>query len=485
MPPPGRSNTAQPSREASPKKTPPQKPSEKTTSSRSDEKTADQRRAPAREDSRRPAEPPPSTPVKAKREESSRREEGTREEQPQRQRGQADSGSLRSPLAEIRTTPGSSSPSTLVWTYPRLIPGQNLDLGAQRGCVAIDGNRQMLITLGKKLFALTEHEEGPRELWDYPTRGYIPGSATVGRDGNIRVHSGDGMLHCVSGIGEQAFPPVKVGEPLGWASPLVDDDNNTFVCAYNGGLIKIDSRGGKATQPFFRSRQKFDSTGVIHRGVLYVGAEDAFVYAIRLTASQGRNEWNHAKDHGKTEWFINTAIAYHDGLFIVAGRDEYLYGFNEEGLTIWKLHLRGQMLGSPVIDDRGNIYVGVSLDVRGDGSSGKLVCVSASSHDVRWEYQAAGAIESTPVIGDDDVLYFGDNEGVVHAVDLSGRAKWTQKVGAAVRSGGAITPAKRVIFGTDRGDIVALACSSSGLAKSGWPKFLGTAAQSGMTPRRT
>lgn len=346
--------------------------------------------------------------------------------------------------------------------------------------MAVDGNRQMLVTMGKRLIALTEHEEGPRELWDYATRGHIPGSPIVGRDGLIRIHSSDGHLHCVKPDGQGAFPPVKVGEPLGYASPLVDDDNHTLICTYSGGLLKIDSRGGRPTQPHFRSRQKFDSTGVIHQGVLYVGAEDAFVYAIRLAGSRGKQEWNHDKDFGKTDWFINSAIAFCDGLFIVAGRDEHLHAFDDRGQLVWKLHLRGQMLGSPVVDERGNIYVGVSLERRGEPIVSQLFCVASQSHAVRWQYAVDGAIESTPVIGDDGVIYFGDNDGMIHAVNADGQRQWRTQVGSPVRSPGTISPAKRVIFGTDRGDLVALATSSTGLAR-GWPKFLGTLGQSGLT----
>ena len=331
--------------------------------------------------------------------------------------------------------------------------------------------------------AFTEHEEECRELWDYPVRGHIPGSAIVGRDENIRIHSGDGMLHCIKPDGSQEFS-AKVGEPLGWASPLVDNDDHTLISAYSGGLLKVDSKGNRSNQPFFRSRQKFDSTGVIHHGTLFIGAEDAFVYAIRLAGSRGRNEWNHEKNNGKTEWFVNTAIAYFNDLFIVAGRDEYLYAFDDKGLQIWRVHLRGQMLGSPVVDPDGNIYVGVSLEKRGEDSRGTLVCVKGTSQAVSWEYEAGAAIESTPVIGDDGTVYFGDNDGVVHAVDLDGSAKWTQNVGSAVRSAGTITPSQRVVFGTDSGVLVALASDSSGLAKGGWPKFLGTLSQPGTTGRR-
>ena len=87
-------------------------------------------------------------------------------------------------------------------------------------------------------------------------------------------------------------------------------------------------------------------------------------------------------------------------------------------------------------------------------------------------------MESTPVIGDDGVIYFGDNEGVIHAVDLRGQAKWTAKVGSPVRSAGTILAPQRVAFGLDDETLVVLKCSSKGLA-GGWPKIGGTLGQCG------
>ena len=91
------------------------------------------------------------------------------------------------------------------------------------------------------------------------------------------------------------------------------------------------------------------------------------------------------------------------------------------------------MLGSPVLDRYGHIYAGVSQFPRGYEPRGLLVCLDGNSHKIRWEYRAAGAVESTPVIGDDDVIYFGDNAGEIHAVDLLGNGLWTAQVGSPVR----------------------------------------------------
>ena len=288
-------------------------------------------------------------------------------------------------------------------------------------------------------------------------------------------------MHCLTESGKQDWTPIAVGEPLGWASPVTDDDSNTLICGYGGGLIKIDARGNRAGAAFFRTRQKFDSTGFVHRGIFFVGAEDGFVYAIELDGARGKNRWDHLADQGKTEWFINSSPALTlDDLLLVAGRDEYLYAFSLDGDQRWRLHLRGQMLASPVVGPNGDIYVGVALVRRGDQSRGKLVCLDGQSHRVRWEYNAEAPVESTPVVGDDGVVYFGDNAGFVHAVGDDGARRWQRDVGSPVRSSGALPLAHRVVFGLDNGTLVALYASSSSLAGSGWPKYMKGSSQSGM-----
>ena len=117
------------------------------------------------------------------------------------------------------------------------------------------------------------------------------------------------------------------------------------------------------------------------------------------------NLWNHAGGQGCTGWYhpllargrrktasssrpaaTNTSTASPP----TAGR----YG---------KRQMPGQMLGSPVLDREGHVYVGVGQLQRGQQPRGMLVCVDGNSHKIRWQYPAAGPVESTPVIGDDDI----------------------------------------------------------------------------------
>jgi outer membrane protein assembly factor BamB len=314
---------------------------------------------------------------------------------------------------------------------------------------------------------------GLEVLWKYDCVGHVPGSPTLGGDGLIRVHSADGWLHCVDQGGCREWDPVPVGEPLGWAAPVVDADGNAYISAYSGGLLKVTARGNFKSTPFFRTRQKFDSTGTIYQNVLYIGCEDAFLYAIELGEESGRSLWNQLENLGKTDWFINSSPAVTpDGILVVAGRDENLHGFHRDGRLAWKVHIPGQMLSSPLVGGNGDIFIGNSILKVGQKDRGRMVCVDGASHRVRWEYDAQGAVESIPVIGDDDVLYFGDNAGYIHALRADGHCLWSTNVRAAVRSAGMIVGPNRLVFGTDQGTMIGLLCSSGGVSRKGWAKYM-------------
>lgn len=281
-----------------------------------------------------------------------------------------------------------------------------------------------------------------------------------------------------------------------WASrsdspPRSPTGTETPGSALDGGLIKVDAEGRlQKPGPYFRSRQKFDAAGIIHDGVLYIGSEDGYMFAVRLDEPKGTNLWNHAAEQGYTGWYIHCSPAITaDGMVVVTGRDEHLYGFSAVGrignpsyreVQTWKTRMPGQMLGSPVIDRHGQIYVGVGQSRRGQEPRGVLACIDGNSHKIRWEYKAAGPVESTPVIGDDDVIYVGDNAGVIHAVNFRGTAVWTARVETAVRSAGTILAPERVAFGLDNETLIVLKCSSKGLAEAGWPKIGRTLGQYGM-----
>jgi outer membrane protein assembly factor BamB len=339
----------------------------------------------------------------------------------------------------------------------------------------------ILLHYSDRLVALHIEDKQPKVVWEYVTGCRAPGPVVLGPQNTVRLHCTDGYLHCLdAGSGKQVWSPAPVGEPLGYAAPVVDADGNTYISSAEGGLHRVDPMGRLQKPPFFRSRQKFDSPGLISAGTLYIGSEQGYLFAIDITADKGRSIWNQAAEQGYVGVVRAAPMLAADGCVVLAAQDDALYGIAPNGALSWKTAMPGQLLGAPVYDRHGHIYIGVCQAPRGADPRGLLICIDGNSHKIRWEYRATAPVESTPVIGDDDILYFGDNAGVIHAVNLLGQAQWTADVGSPVRSAGTIVAPHNVAFGLDDESLVVLECSSAGLAAEGWPKVGRTLGQNGI-----
>jgi outer membrane protein assembly factor BamB len=363
----------------------------------------------------------------------------------------------------------------MAWRYPVSAAGL-VSAEPLRGCPAVDSQGRVFVAVRNCLLMFPPGARSPQ--WEYSTGGLIPCSPAIGPDGNVRIHSCDGYLHVVDSEGRKAFDPVAVGEPLGWACPLVDRRNNTLVCRSEGGLARVDGRGATTPQPFLRTRRRFDCTGLIVDDILYLGGEDHYVRAVPLDAERGENAWAGSPERGRTGRAINAPLALtKDSLLLVASQDDHLHAFGLDGQQRWATALPGQVLGSPVVDAQGTIYVGIRQNQRDQAACGMLWAIDGATRKPKWSYATAAPIESSPVIGDDGILYFGDNAGLVHAVALGGKLVWKAELEAPVRSAGTIIAAGLVAFGLDNGSLAVLKCSSQGVCAQGWPKWSGPGIQ--------
>jgi len=350
-----------------------------------------------------------------------------------------------------------------------------------RTAPAVDAGGRVFLQYRDRLVALVEEDGKPKLLWEYVVGSRAPGPVVLGPQDTIRLHCCDGFLHCLdAATGKQVWSPASVGEPLGYAVPVVGRDGSTWVSSHGGGLARVDYQGRIQKPPFFRSRQKFDSPAVVAEGVLYVGSDLGYLFAIDIRNDHGTNQWNHAIDQGYVGVVRFAPMVTPDKIVVVAGQDECLYGVAPAGTLVWRTQMPGQILGSPVADRHGQIYLGLCQVPRGMEPRGALVCIDGNSHKVRWEYRTSAPVESTPAVGDDDLIYFGDNAGVIHAIDFFGKGQWTADVGSPVRSAGTFLAPKRLAFGLDNESLVVLDCSSGGLAAEGWPKIGRTLGQNGM-----
>lgn len=371
------------------------------------------------------------------------------------------------PRPEIR--PEIDRPERCFWGFPEE-PPFTVNARPMRNTPVVDAKGRMILVSQGSLYALDISHPEPEVSWEYVIKSHVPGPIVVDANGDYHFHSADGYLHCVTPSGKQSWMPVQVGEPLGYAAPIVDAWGNTIISDYNGGLIRVSNEGRKDSRPYFRCRAKLDSSGVIAGDTLYIGSEEGYLFAIQLGDVSGRNLWDQGREVGYAGGFLNSSPAItKDGTIVVASRTEKLIGFHSNGEVAWTTHMPGQLLGSPVIDSHGHIYVGASLSTR-QGGQGYLVSVDGTSHKIRWQYQAEEMIESTPVVGDDGTIYFGDNAGWVYALSPRGDKKWAVKYEAAVRSAGTIIAPNLLTYALDDDVLVGMRCESADLGGE-WPKL--------------
>lgn len=372
------------------------------------------------------------------------------------------------PRAKVR--PEMDRPERCYWGFPE-VPPYTVDARPMRNAPVVDSAGNLIVVSQGSLFALDVSHGEPDVVWEYILKAHVPGPVVVDADGDYHLHAMDGYLHCVTKDGKQSYMPVQVGEPLGYAAPLVDAWGNTLISDYNGGLIRVSREGRRDSRQYFRCRAKLDSAGIISGNTLYIGSEDGYLFAIDLDDAGGRLLWDQGREVGYAGGFLNSSPAVaSDGIIVVSARTERLIGFRSNGEVAWVTHMPGQLLASPVIDANGHIYVGASLSTR-QGGQGYLVCVDGATHKIRWQYQAEDMVESTPVVGDDGTIYFGDNAGWLYALNAHGDKRWSVKFESSIRSAGTIVAPRLLAFALDDDVLVGVRCESNELADSPWPKL--------------
>ena len=128
--------------------------------------------------------------------------------------------------------------------------------------------------------------------------------------------------------------------------------------------------------------------------------------------------------------------------------DHFLYSLNlKTGEEIWKVDAKGAIVGTPVLDDQGVLYL---------ASNGNIVlAIDSKNGNVKWEQTLSSAVWSGMVVLDGTV-YFGDLQGAFHAFKTEdGSSIWKTDVNGAVIAKPAVLPDGLVVV-TETGSVIRL-----------------------------
>ncbi len=173
----------------------------------------------------------------------------------------------------------------------------------------------------------------------------------------------------------------------------------------------------------FPAEGPIDSSPAIYMGVVYVGSDDTYLYA--LDERNGRMLWRVQLGDK-----VKSSPAVSNGIVVVGCEDKKVYGIDaKRGKVLWSYETADRVSASPTVDD-GVVYVG--------GWDGYLHALDLKTGTPKWKFPNAGPglgrITAACAMGP-GVLFVSTHSGLVCAVhSTDGALIWQFKTGSKVYS---------------------------------------------------
>ncbi|MCH7575734.1 MAG: PQQ-binding-like beta-propeller repeat protein [Candidatus Marinimicrobia bacterium] len=303
--------------------------------------------------------------------------------------------------------------------------------------------------------------------WSYATGGLITSSPVVDVAGNLYVGSDDGKLYALTSSGVLRWTS-DLGAGI-FATALLSNDTLLYVGSKAGRFYAISTNSGDTTWSYATGDEIYSSAVVSRDGLLIFGSADGKVYALN-------------SDDGQLAWSYDTGVPIRSSPALSPdGRSVYIGTVSTAGILIafdahsgqklWEYSIDSQVYSSVATDSDGNIYTaaqnGLVYSVSSSGAlnwsydtgntiffsspaindnipgeryvvigneNGELHYIDASTGTPSWTLNTGStlSIRSSPLITGNDLIYFGQSNNSLYAVDFSGTIQWQHATGGAI-----------------------------------------------------
>jgi outer membrane protein assembly factor BamB len=250
-----------------------------------------------------------------------------------------------------------------------------------------------------------------------------PGVALDPSSSTIYLAAGP-TIYAVSLDGKEQAATAKDNEDGAafYAAPAFAGNNRLVLGSYNHKVYQFAPGSSAPDWKFESAKDRFIATPWIGEDIILAPSADGTLYALD---GSGKEKWTFKAGHGL--W--STPLVKEDKIYI-SSLDHHLYALNlADGKQIWKSEdLGGQLVATPVLSDEGLLYVGVFGSVTDDqNKTSRLAAVNAADGSTAWWTPVRGWVWAAPVLSD-GVLYFGDQEGYIYALDAKeGQPVWSAR----------------------------------------------------------
>ncbi len=138
----------------------------------------------------------------------------------------------------------------------------------------------------------------------------------------------------------------------------------------------------------------------------------------------GTVRWRAAGFKGDVKGSV--AVGFNNDIYVGTASDT-LYAFSNLGALKWKFATRGPIRSSPLVGNNEDVFV--------TSEDGRLYGLNSTGAELWPAYNTGALLRSSPTLGVEGRLYFGDSNGRVHAVNsfngLSTGGRWPVSVSSS------------------------------------------------------
>jgi len=139
-------------------------------------------------------------------------------------------------------------------------------------------------------------------------------------------------------------------------------------------------------------------------------SETVFVSVLRFEDQEGNGKpgtvrWRTTGYSGEVKGSV--AVGFNSDLYVGSSSDT-LYSFSPLGALKWKFATRGPIRSSPLVGNNEDVFV--------TSEDGRLYGLDSDGHQLWQAYQTNASLRSSPTLGVEGVIFFGDSNGNMHAV---------------------------------------------------------------------
>jgi hypothetical protein len=263
--------------------------------------------------------------------------------------------------------------------------------------------------------------------WVFSTQGMIYATPTVDRVGNVYFGNHEGRLFAVAPNGTQKWTFDGLTDWVESSAVLSHDNSLIFGC-WDGYIYSLDAETGVLQWTYKTGAYIISSPALLPDGRIVVGSGDGILYCLY---PDGKLSWFYVTD---AEIDASPAVDEQSNIYF-GSIDGKLYALRSDGSLRWSYQAQ-------VISGRDFAWQG-SVSI---GSDGTLYVGNGNHHLyafdpvgwVKWVFEAADAVDSSPAIGPDGTIYFAARDGYMYALDELGVPRWEVFVGDVFYSSPAI-----------------------------------------------